>query len=57
MDKPEACPRCGFGKDTDGDGDCPICAHWDAGHNIIPAIIRMLRRVKEPDKDAMRKQA
>ena len=21
------CPRCGKGQDTDGDGDCPVCAH------------------------------
>ena len=22
-----SCPRCGKGQDTDGDGDCPVCAH------------------------------
>ena len=21
------CPRCGKGRDTDGDGDCPFCCH------------------------------
>jgi hypothetical protein len=21
------CPRCGKGRDTNGDGDCPVCAH------------------------------
>lgn len=21
------CPRCKRGKDTDGDGNCPMCAH------------------------------
>ena len=22
------CPRCGLGVDSDGDGNCGICAHW-----------------------------
>ena len=44
MDKPLICPRCGMGKDTDGDGDCPVCARWDAGDDIVPAIMGMLVR-------------
>jgi hypothetical protein len=22
------CNRCLTGNDTDGDGNCPVCAHW-----------------------------
>lgn len=26
MSETQTCPRCGLGKDTNGDGDCPVCA-------------------------------
>jgi hypothetical protein len=49
---PLKCPRCGLGRDTDGDGDCAVCGpHVDKKRDVLSAIFRMLRK----DKDAKRK--
>jgi hypothetical protein len=44
---PLKCPRCGLGKDTDGDGDCPVCAHWEDGREVGPALAKLIRRSKK----------
>lgn len=41
MGQVQICPRCGLGKDTDGDGNCPVCAKRLRGmqpSKIIEAI-------------------
>jgi hypothetical protein len=50
---PMKCPRCGMGRDTDGDGDCAVCARFVDKRDVTAAIFRMLKR----SKDATRKQA
>jgi hypothetical protein len=39
-----------MGKDTDGDGDCPVCVRWDAGDDIIPAIMAAFVRTGKAKK-------
>lgn len=50
MDKSQICPRCGMGEDTDSDGDCQVCAHWDAKDDIIQAIMAAFVRKGEVKK-------
>jgi hypothetical protein len=48
MRDPQKCPRCGMGKDTDGDGDCAVCSRYvDKKNDVLSAIFRMLDKEKK----------
>jgi len=48
LGKAPVCPRCGLGRDTDGDGDCQVCGRFDDKRDVVAAIFRMLKKGKKP---------